>query len=1024
MIDAPDRPLSALRFTGELRSYQSAVMEGLERESWLAGGPEEDAGGRALHLVAPPGSGKTILGLALAVREGRRALVLAPTTVIRDQWAEEARTRFALEENPGAGPAGERRAPEESGSGRTRVRITLDSDEIGDLSIMTYQKIAAVDRSNPFTDVAREQWIEEMELAWSDRERAEAWLEELRTTNRGAYSAGLRKRAAAIRKDLRALDPAVLEKTLHPNALRLIGAIVRAGVGTIVLDECHHLLDHWALVVHLLRAKLREAGLDPLLIGLTATPPDPETPKEEENYSGLLGEVDYEVPTPAVIRAGDLAPFRTWAWFTDPTPAERSFIDEHAGMLDSRLSALLASPDGRSFLLEALIGPEADEGGAVPGDLALRMRRAVEADPYLALSAGRMLSRMGASTLSPLERAIVSRLPDVERPALDDRLLLVARHALTRLLPDDSRAEEWRATKSLLQAFGYHLTDRGIRRGPNPIDTTLARSESKERAVLDILRLEDDPRMRAAVVTDLAQHNDRSAILDEDGEAGPGGALRCFSIIAADPFSAHLHPVLVTGKHLRILAGDEELAGALRAKTGAPLEVLSTLGGVCELAVEGAAPSVLVDAVAAVMTEGLVRLVVGTRGLLGEGWDCPALNTLIDLTTVTTSTATQQLHGRTLRLDPAWPRKAAHNWVLACLPPKSAEYANTRELERMERKAAHLWGLSRIGADEPGTITRGIRTLLDEHQLDAFSQDSPKRLAGKANAATRRALVPRESSFELWRTGSTASGRVHRGVSLTKDPVFEFTTSTTPLAVLASIVSLVVAVLFVVVSGLWRLRDALPLLPWPVLLLITAGLVGIAVWSIGWPAFANARFVWRTRAHPTDLYRRAAIVLLDVLAQTGAISRGIDPASVIVEEGEQVRVEFSAGTQADREAATRALAEMFTPIGVSKPRHVLALGPMPEIGSSSLSGRARILAVGARIVNLATSKNPHYLAVPAQLGATRESAGRVEEAWNRLVGPARVVDVRTSEGADALVAARAQNRGGIRTSARVSDYWS
>jgi superfamily II DNA or RNA helicase len=39
-----------------------------------------------LHVVAPPGSGKTILGLEMLLRINKSSLVLAPTLTIRNQW--------------------------------------------------------------------------------------------------------------------------------------------------------------------------------------------------------------------------------------------------------------------------------------------------------------------------------------------------------------------------------------------------------------------------------------------------------------------------------------------------------------------------------------------------------------------------------------------------------------------------------------------------------------------------------------------------------------------------------------------------------------------------------------------------------------------------------------------------------------------------------------------------------------------------------------------------------------------------
>src|SRR5439155_11242008 len=62
------------------------------------------------------------------------------------------------------------------------------------------------------------------------------------------------------------------------------------------------------------------------------------------------------------------------------------------------------------------------------------------------------------------------------------------------------------------------------------------------------------------------------------------------------------------------------------------------------------------------LAEGTTQVMVSTRGLLGEGWDEPSLNVVIDLTTVAADVSVRQLRGRALRLDPRDPEKLASNW--------------------------------------------------------------------------------------------------------------------------------------------------------------------------------------------------------------------------------------------------------------------------------------------------------------------------------------------------------------------------
>lgn len=72
------RMLKQLQFKGTWRDYQQRVLDEFD----------EHLDDKRIHIVAAPGSGKTILGLELLRRLGRPALVLAPSLTVRNQWPE------------------------------------------------------------------------------------------------------------------------------------------------------------------------------------------------------------------------------------------------------------------------------------------------------------------------------------------------------------------------------------------------------------------------------------------------------------------------------------------------------------------------------------------------------------------------------------------------------------------------------------------------------------------------------------------------------------------------------------------------------------------------------------------------------------------------------------------------------------------------------------------------------------------------------------------------------------------------
>lgn len=67
-----------IKFKYSWRKYQQRVLNELENHL------SDDH----LHIIAPPGSGKTILGLEVAIRLNKPTLILAPTIAIRNQWIQ------------------------------------------------------------------------------------------------------------------------------------------------------------------------------------------------------------------------------------------------------------------------------------------------------------------------------------------------------------------------------------------------------------------------------------------------------------------------------------------------------------------------------------------------------------------------------------------------------------------------------------------------------------------------------------------------------------------------------------------------------------------------------------------------------------------------------------------------------------------------------------------------------------------------------------------------------------------------
>ena len=101
----------------------------------------------------------------------------------------------------------------------------------------------------------------------------------------------------------------------RPNGRRLLERIHAGGQWTLILDECHHLLEMWG---YLLRALVDALGDSVFVVALTATPPSELDDKQAALYRELFGQADFEVATPAVVKEGNLATYQELAYLTPP----------------------------------------------------------------------------------------------------------------------------------------------------------------------------------------------------------------------------------------------------------------------------------------------------------------------------------------------------------------------------------------------------------------------------------------------------------------------------------------------------------------------------------------------------------------------------------------------------------------------------------------------------------------------------------------------------------------------------------
>lgn len=923
-----------LPFRGQLRPSQSEVVEIAKRK--LA------EGAKRLHIVAPPGSGKTVLGLYLWTACVRRpALVLSPNSAIQAQWAAKC----------------------ELFDGTAQCAISTDAQSPGLLTSLTYQAITIPGRGGDDVDAAagglwREKLIEKGQA--KDPDEAEVWLADLKRHNPAYYE----QRLSGYRKQLRdsmALGGDAI-KTLHASALATLDRLKQQRIGLIILDECHHLLGHWGRVL----ADAHDLLEEPVIVGLTATPPDRDgkLPADIQRYDEFLGPVDYEVPVPAVVKDGFLAPYQDLAYFVRPHPEELSFIanadDElHAIVRElcdasvfgdqsvigafrvplaagdaqyapatsdvtRSVPAATSEPPVRESLPQWLLRVLAEK--RLPTGVAKDWASFERRDPEFALAARRFLGQRKFSL--PAEVPPVEEEPETEEaPEMEFLAPVLDRYVRHRLRRSSHERDHELAEKTIarLRMLGIQITETGWQACASPVGRVMAYSRSKAEALPPILAAEHQvlgDRLRAVVVADYEKSSAVAAGVAELLDEEAGGAIAAFKTLIRRAETDCLNPVLVTGSS--VLVDDDLQAPFLDAAKKwladegyeVELELTEEEGFHVVLGRGGDwCPRVYVELITELFQRGITRCLVGTRGLLGEGWDATKINVLVDLTTVATSMTVNQLRGRSIRLDADDPQKLANNWDVVCIAPEFSKGLD--DYYRFRAKHETLYGVT-----DDGAIEKGVG-----HVHPAFTRLKPEGLEGSVAAMNEEMLARaarRDEVRKLWKIGLPYQGVPIRAL--------EYKPRNEP-------------------TG----RE--------------------------FPPFKGSRLAWSSRS----LALAIGEAVLGALTEAGLIQRGpIVQASD--RAGGYVRLFLEAAQEEDSRLFTQSLHEALGPL--HSPRYVIPrlVDNLDETWLSSL-----LPHIVGQFFRKRTRKAAMLHAVPSALARNRDLVAVYEKHWNRHVSPGEAI---------------------------------
>tara|TARA_B110000444_G_C18851828_1_gene606380 strand:+ start:139 stop:2922 length:2784 start_codon:yes stop_codon:yes gene_type:complete len=726
LTELPD--FGNIRFSGTLRPSQESAASIII--------PQLESGKTRLHIVAPPGSGKTVLGLYVWADLVRKpALVLSPNSAIQAQWA--ARTSlFDLD-------------------GKDDF-VSTDPQNPGLLTSLTYQSVTMPRKGGEDLDkVAIELWAEKLieKKEASNHEEAMSWLQDLEQSNEEYYSKRLSTYRKKVRDEFAQHGNALW--TLHESAKANLHRLKEVGIGLIILDECHHLMHHWGRVL----SEVREMFGDPVVLGLTATPPEGDGFKESDvkRYEDFFGPVDYSVPVPALVRDSNLAPYQDLCYFVRPASHELQYIagvdEEFETLLAELRETNYAEGNHRVPDLDRWVQNQLRERKSPTGDT-LSWVQYERRYPSFTLDARRFLQLNF--------KGLPQGVPELRMNSNDESYtrISILRNVLSRYVRHGLRRSKSKEDHELaesvvarLRMLGIMITETGSRACASPVGRVMAYASAKTNAVNEIISVEMQTLgkdIRAVIVTDYEKTSATTlveGVLDEEA----GGAISVLRSLVHHPAGDYLDPILMTGSTVLV---DDDLYEPFISKADLwiherELDIRlegSPNKGFIEIKGKGKdwIPRYYSLMITEFFQEGFTRCLVGTRGLLGEGWDASRINVLVDMTSVTTSVSINQLRGRSIRIDKLWPEKVANNWDVICIAEEFTKGFD--DYERFKQKHKQLYGVC-----DDGTIEKGVG-----HVHAAFNDVRPEGISeGMAlfNEEMIRRARNREHTRELWGIG-------------------------------------------------------------------------------------------------------------------------------------------------------------------------------------------------------------------------------------------------------------------------------
>ncbi|MBR3133703.1 MAG: DEAD/DEAH box helicase family protein [Clostridia bacterium] len=461
----------------------------------------------------------------------------------------------------------------------------------------------------------------------------------------------------------------------------IVSELKAKNITTLVLDEAHHLKSEWW--------KSLKDVVDCLgsikLIALTATPPYDVEPAIWANYVSLCGEIDAEISVPELVKAKNLCPHQDFIYFNYPTESEIQNIKQY----DEKLNEIVGQMKSDNRFIDAIYNHKFIKNPYQNDEEILNNPEYYSSMLVFLKYAGKTLDIRNVNILGHN-----NSIPNFDLSWFE----ILLKNVFSK---DRKNFEEY---EDVLSEYEDKLNKIGAIEKKNvslidnkTIQKYFVNSLGKLNSISKIVDIElgnMGQDMRMVVLTDYIR---KEYLTTENIEIDKIGVLPIFKTI----FENHpdLNMAVLTGGLFVVPKSKAEKLTGVCIAAGIDTDKIKYKDFIMnsdyvEVSCTEKIRNDVMNCISKLFEMGDIQFIVGTKSLLGEGWDEPSINTLVLATFVGSFMLSNQMRGRAIRVN-SNPNKTSNIWHLVCVCDgldKNSDIENT-DVKLLERRFKSFTGI-------------------------------------------------------------------------------------------------------------------------------------------------------------------------------------------------------------------------------------------------------------------------------------------------------------------------------------------